>query len=98
MGKIITKQQFSVAPNSRAIPYPPVAAPTPTDQQIRELLRGYDEPGSVLPNAVLITDSNSKIQQLTIVGNLSLNGDGDTAINTLGKINQIDCGFFDEEQ
>ena len=64
MGKIVTKQQFSIAPNSRAIPYPPVAVPTPTDAQIRELLRGYDEPGSNLPNAVLITDSNSKIQEL----------------------------------
>ncbi len=95
MPRIVTKQQYSVAPNSRAIPYPPAPVPTPTDEQIRQLLRGYDEPGQVLPNAVLITNSQSKIDELTIVGNLSLNGTGDDAINSLGKINQIDCGFFD---
>jgi len=61
MGKIVTKQQFSIAPNSRAIPYPPVVAPTPTDQQIRELLRGYDEQGTLLANAAIITDSESKV-------------------------------------
>lgn len=55
-------------------------------------------PGTVEPLSCLITDGNGEIQGLTISGNLSLNGspDGDTAINTLGKINQIDCGSFNE--
>lgn len=97
MGKIVRKQKYSVAPNSRAVPYPPPSIPLPTDVEIRELLRSYDEDGQVLPNAAIITDDEGKISGLTISGNLSLNGDGDVAINTLGKINQIDCGFFDEE-
>lgn len=96
MGKIVSKKQYSIAPNSRAVPYPPVSAPTPTDATIRELLRGYVTPSEVLPNAVLFTDANSKIAELTIIGSLSLSGgdDADTAINTLGKTNTIDCGTF----
>ena len=57
MGKIVSKKQYSIAPNSRAVPYPPVSAPTPTDATIRELLRGYVTPSEVLPNAVLFTDA-----------------------------------------
>ena len=94
MAKIIRKQQYSVAPNSRAVPYPPPSIPLPTDQQIRDLLRSYDEDGDVLSNAAIITDDEGKISSLTVIGNLSLNGIGTDAINTLGKINQIDCGFF----
>ena len=55
-------------------------------------------PGTVEPLSCLITDNNGEIAGLTISGNLSLSGDpdGDTAINTLGKNNQIDCGSFGE--
>jgi hypothetical protein len=55
-------------------------------------------PGTVEPLSCLITDENGDIAGLTITGNISLNGDpdGDTAINTLGKNNQIDCGSFGE--
>jgi hypothetical protein len=55
-------------------------------------------PGTVEPLSCLITDANGEIEGLTITGNLSLSGDpdGDTAINTLGKSNTIDCGLFDE--
>lgn len=94
MAKIIRKQQYSVAPNSRAVPYPPPSIPLPTDQQIRDLLRSYDDSGEVLPSAAIITDDQGRISGLTVIGNLSLNGVGTDALNTLGKINQIDCGFF----
>lgn len=55
-------------------------------------------PGTVEPLSCLITDANGEIAGLTVTGNLSLSGDpdGDTAINTLGKNNSIDCGSFGE--
>jgi len=55
-------------------------------------------PGTVEPLSCLITDANGEIAGLTITGNISLSGDpdGDTAINTLGKNNEIDCGSFGE--
>jgi hypothetical protein len=55
-------------------------------------------PGTVEPLSCLITDGNGEIAGLTITGNISLSGDpdGDTAINTLVKNNQIDCGSFGE--
>jgi len=96
MPRSVSRQLYSVPPNSNRVAYPAAEEPTPTDAQIRNLLRGYDTPGTVLPNAVLITNADSKINELTILGNLSLNGEGDTAINTLGKINKIDCGSFGE--
>jgi hypothetical protein len=92
----MSKQNYIIVDGVKQ-PFPPIATPDPSLSKIRELLRGYDQPDTILPNSALITDSNSKISQLTIVGNLSLNGAGDDAINSLGKINQIDCGFFDEE-
>jgi hypothetical protein len=90
MAKIITKQQFSVAPNSRAVVYPPVVQPTPTDAQIRELLRGYDEQGTLLANSAIITDSDSKVDILrcgtlyadTIDGIVDVVWENDTPINT----------------
>ena len=62
--KSVSRQLYSVPRNGTAAAYPPAAVPTPTDAQIRELLRGYDEQGTLLPNAAIITDSESKVDIL----------------------------------
>lgn len=58
------------------------------------------EPGTVESLSCLITDANGQIEGLSITGTLSLTGgaggDADTALNTFGKINTIDCGTFGE--
>lgn len=53
-------------------------------------------PGTIEPNSCVITDETGAIDELTIIGNLSLSEseDGDIALNTLGKENKIDCGYF----
>lgn len=98
--KSVSRQLYSVPRNGAATAYPPAEIPTPTDAQIRSLLRGYDDAGVILPNAAILTDENGKIQNLTIVGEFSITGgsgsDADIALNTFGKINQIDCGTFGE--
>lgn len=57
-------------------------------------------PGVVEPLSCVITDSQGRIGALDIIGNLSLTGgsgsDADTALNTFGKSNTIDCGSYDE--
>lgn len=56
-------------------------------------------PGTVQPWSCLITDSQGRIEGLDITGNLSLTGgsggDADTALNTFGKTNTIDCGSYE---
>jgi len=57
-------------------------------------------PGTVEPLSCLITDAQGRIDGLTITGNISITGgsggDADTALNTFGKSNTIDCGSYDE--
>ena len=62
--KSVSRQLYSVPRNGTATAYPPAAVPTPTDAQIRELLRGYDQQGTLLPNAAIITDTESKVDIL----------------------------------
>jgi hypothetical protein len=54
------------------------------------------EPGSIQPLSCLITDELGRLGSLNISGNLNLGGteDATDAINILGKINEIDCGFI----
>jgi len=58
------------------------------------------EPGTIEPLSCLITDSTGRIEGLSITGQLSITGgsggDADTALNTFGKTNTIDCGSFGE--
>lgn len=86
-----------IVKNGETRQFPVPVSLTPGPETIRQLLRGYESPETILPNAVLFTDANSKISAMTIVGNLSLSGSdaADTAINTLGKSNTIDCGTYE---
>ncbi len=58
------------------------------------------EPGTIEPLSCLITDNTGRIEGLSIIGQLYITGgscgDADTALNTFGKTNTIDCGSFGE--
>lgn len=64
MPRSVSRQLYSVAPNSNRTAYPPAEEATPTLAQIRQLLRGYDDPGVLIPNSALIVDENSTIDIL----------------------------------
>lgn len=57
------------------------------------------QPGTLVANSALIVGQNGQINELTITGNLNLSGTDDafTAINSLGKVNEIDCGYINDE-
>jgi len=58
------------------------------------------QPGTLRSGSALIAGPNGELDTLTITGNLSITGgsggDADTALNTFGKSNTIDCGSFGE--
>lgn len=59
----MAKQNYIVK-NGVAQPFPIPEAARPTFTEIRQVLRGYDEQGTLLPNAAIITDSESKVDIL----------------------------------
>lgn len=60
----MAERQNYIVRNGVAQPYPIPDAPRPTITEMRQLLRGYDQQGTLLPNAAIITNDISKVDIL----------------------------------
>ena len=56
--------QSAVGGNGGKTSYPPVPEPRPTLEEIRYLLRGYDELGTLLPDAAILTNADGEVDQI----------------------------------
>lgn len=56
--------QSAVGGNGGKSAWPPVPEARPTLEEIRFLLRGYDELGTLLPKAAILTDANGEVDQI----------------------------------
>lgn len=60
----MAEKQNYIVRNGVAQPFPIPDAPRPTISEMRQLLRGYDQQGTLLPNAAIITNDISKVDIL----------------------------------
>jgi hypothetical protein len=60
----MAERQNYIVRNGVAQPFPIPDAPRPTISEMRQLLRGYDQQGTLLPNAAIITNDISKVDIL----------------------------------
>lgn len=60
----MAERQNYIVRNGVAQPYPIPEAPRPTITEMRQLLRGYNQQGTLLPNAAIITNDISKVDIL----------------------------------
>jgi len=60
----MAERQNYIVRNGVAQPFPIPDAPRPTITEMRQLLRGYDQQGTLLPNAAIITNDISKVDIL----------------------------------
>lgn len=60
----MAERQNYIVRNGVAQPFPIPDAPRPTISEMRQLLRGYNQQGTLLPNAAIITNDISKVDIL----------------------------------
>lgn len=58
--------QVVVGGNGSSGTFPPVPEPRPTLEEIRYLLRGYDELGILLPDAAILTNADGEVDQIRV--------------------------------